>query len=99
MANWSVPPFFGACAPASDIVPPRATAAAPLIRTERLVTCGFMGLPPQSFFSRRPRDTAIRPYGRPRGGLALTHERLESPAGTLRRQSDSAYGRRSRSAG
>src|SRR5687768_4894179 len=54
MANCSVPPFFGACAPASEIVPPSATAAAPLIRTDRLVS-EFMSSSAKLFFASPPR--------------------------------------------
>src|SRR5256885_4876744 len=53
MANCSVPPFFGCCAPTCEAVLPKATAAAPVIKTERLVKVEFIVSLPDSF-SRRP---------------------------------------------
>src|SRR4051812_4837216 len=94
MANCKVPPFLGCCAPASEIVLPKATAAAPVIRTERLVKPGFIAFLPQVLLVASPREHAIRLYGRPRNGPNSTAGILGSRAGTLRRRSDSVYGKR-----
>src|SRR5215210_7432285 len=99
MANCSVPPFLGCCAPASETVLPKATAAAPVIKTERLVRPEFIVSLPQALLFASPREHAIRLYGRPRNGPSSTAEILEFHAGTPPRRSDNAYGTRSRSAG
>src|SRR3954449_1798777 len=99
MANCSVPPFFGCCAPAPEMVLPKATAAAPVIKTERLVKPGFIASLPQVLLVASPREHAIRLYDRPRNGPNSTAGILGFRAGTPRRRSDNAYGTRSLLAG
>src|SRR4051812_39879130 len=57
MANCSVPAFLGCCASTLDAVLPKATAAAPVIKTERLVKPGFIAFSLRLFLSRRPANT------------------------------------------
>src|SRR3954471_8178327 len=99
MANCSVPPFLGCCAPTSKTVLPKATAAAPVVKTERLVRPEFIASLPQALLFASPREHAIRLYGRPRNGPNSMAGILEFPAGTPPRRSDSGYGTRSLSAG
>src|SRR3954451_18559007 len=94
MANCNIPPFLGCCAPASEIVLPKATAAAPVIKTERLVNPGFIAFLPQALLVASPREHAIRLYGRPRNGPNSTGGILGFRAGNPRRRSDNANGKR-----
>src|SRR5436853_5851863 len=94
MANCSVPPLFGCCAPASKTVLPKATAAAPVIKTERLVKPGFIASLPHVLLVASPREHAIRLYDRPRNGPNSTAGILGFRAGILRRRSDNVYGKR-----
>src|SRR5947209_4033061 len=99
MANCSVPPFLGCCAPTSETVLPKATAAAPVIKTERLVRPGFIASLPQALLFASPREHAIRLYGRPRNGPNSSAGILGFRVGTLRRRSGNAYGKRTPLAG
>src|SRR5438477_2812862 len=94
MANCSVPPFFGCCAPASETVLPKATAAAPVIRTERRVRPGCIASLPQVLLVASPREYRIRLYDRLRNGPNSTAGILGFRAGIPRRRSDNGYGKR-----